>query len=585
MLSKMTDAPARHMFVNHFQGSTTLSTTEGAEAYSIGRVVQYSCQLQTQRQKRRKLDHLKSNSASPIGRFAWTHQDVAPATDVSTVKEEVKEEDADDRLIVARQCPEPARSLSSISNNDLSFDSQSMHMLHVYIQSWEQRPEAYQQFFGLGLSGSVLESVEASCGSKETHALAVMAYSANLYQRLQVVPVSKVQAERLLQKALQGLRSSLSASDADAESIIFDSAYLSLLEAHRGERHAAVVHLSAINRLLPAAGGISRVPNFLSGMFLFADYFVAMQNLERPVLEERFQQNTRLPAPVRPISSGLGQAGHEVLQSTWMARLSVGLRRIVCGLVRCIQVLEHAWSDPKAAINGFWARKECMITISQLLIIRDSTTSPKSESVKERGRKFHHKSRDGCETCRKRHVKCDEAKPACHACTSRGMMCGGYNRPKPKIFEPTWNANPSTTSPQSEEGSITSEPEAAGAPDQRLNATILVFWTAIVLATTHDLGGARHCLPKISPTLIESCEDLRAWNDALSADVKDVDDFMRRLFATVSRAEKTSSVRLESLVWQFLLEERFYRTRHAVEDAKAIAGNRGHWWSSSVLLR
>ena len=585
MLSKMPDAPARHMFVNHFQGSTTLSTTEGAEAYSIGRVVQYSCQLQTQRQKRRKLEHLKRNSASPIGRFAWTHQDVAPATDVSTVKEEVKEEDAGDRAIVARKCPQPARSLSSLSNNDLSFDSQSMHMLHVYVQSWEQRPEAYQQFFGLGLSGSVLKSVEASCGSKETHALAVMAYSANLYQRLQVVPVSKVQAERVLQKALQGLRSSLRAADVDAESVIFDSAYLSMIEAHRGERHAAAVHLSIINRLLPDAGGISRVPNFLSGMFLFADYFVAMQNLERPILEERFQQNTRLPAPVRPINSGLTQAGHELLQSNWMARLSVGLRRIVCKMVRCIQVLEHAWSDPTAAINGFWARKECMVTISQLLIIRHSTTSSKVETVKERGRKFHHKSRDGCETCRKRHVKCDEGKPACDTCLSRGMTCGGYNRPKPKIFESTWNNKLPTTSPQSEAGSTASEADVAGAPDQRLNATILAFWTGVILATTHDLEGARHCLPKISPMLAEGCEGLRAWNDALNADVKDVDDFMRRLFSTVSKAEKTSNVRLESLMWQFLLEERFYRSRYAVEDVEPAAGDRGHWWSSSVLLR
>ncbi|KAG8162076.1 hypothetical protein KVR01_007841 [Diaporthe batatas] len=36
------------------------------------------------------------------------------------------------------------------------------------------------------------------------------------------------------------------------------------------------------------------------------------------------------------------------------------------------------------------------------------------------------RSRSGCCTCRKRHQKCDETKPACWNCRLRGVECGGY---------------------------------------------------------------------------------------------------------------------------------------------------------------
>ncbi|KAL4799475.1 hypothetical protein BDV19DRAFT_385242 [Aspergillus venezuelensis] len=36
------------------------------------------------------------------------------------------------------------------------------------------------------------------------------------------------------------------------------------------------------------------------------------------------------------------------------------------------------------------------------------------------------RSRNGCRTCRDRHQKCDERKPACWNCRLRGVECGGY---------------------------------------------------------------------------------------------------------------------------------------------------------------
>ncbi|RFN54418.1 transcription factor [Fusarium flagelliforme] len=38
------------------------------------------------------------------------------------------------------------------------------------------------------------------------------------------------------------------------------------------------------------------------------------------------------------------------------------------------------------------------------------------------------RSRSGCLTCRNKHLKCDEAKPDCNVCISRGVECGGYQR-------------------------------------------------------------------------------------------------------------------------------------------------------------
>jgi hypothetical protein len=44
-------------------------------------------------------------------------------------------------------------------------------------------------------------------------------------------------------------------------------------------------------------------------------------------------------------------------------------------------------------------------------------------------RRWHHRGFDGCATCRKRHVKCDERQPTCIKCEVLSLECGGYVRP------------------------------------------------------------------------------------------------------------------------------------------------------------
>ena len=55
---------------------------------------------------------------------------------------------------------------------------------------------------------------------------------------------------------------------------------------------------------------------------------------------------------------------------------------------------------------------------------------------KGRSKRHHHKTRTGCVSCRRRRLKCDEAKPVCMRCIVLGQECAGYNIPTSQIFPP-----------------------------------------------------------------------------------------------------------------------------------------------------
>ncbi|KAF2154453.1 hypothetical protein K461DRAFT_327400 [Myriangium duriaei CBS 260.36] len=55
--------------------------------------------------------------------------------------------------------------------------------------------------------------------------------------------------------------------------------------------------------------------------------------------------------------------------------------------------------------------------------LRNSGASPTQPNTSIRTRSF-----GGCATCRTRHVKCDEQRPACTPCRTGGLSCGGYER-------------------------------------------------------------------------------------------------------------------------------------------------------------
>ncbi|GMM38378.1 Upc2 protein [Saccharomycopsis crataegensis] len=70
-------------------------------------------------------------------------------------------------------------------------------------------------------------------------------------------------------------------------------------------------------------------------------------------------------------------------------------------------------------------------------ISKDTNTSRTSKPATKR--KFHTKSRNGCNTCKKRRVKCDEMKPVCNKCTHMGIECTYSN---PALGKPSGSPQP-----------------------------------------------------------------------------------------------------------------------------------------------
>lgn len=74
--------------------------------------------------------------------------------------------------------------------------------------------------------------------------------------------------------------------------------------------------------------------------------------------------------------------------------------------------------------------------------IQDSThgTVPPDQNKKAKPstgkRKYHQKSRNGCSTCKRRRVKCDETRPVCKKCQNMNLTCG-YTMDEPKSLLPS----------------------------------------------------------------------------------------------------------------------------------------------------
>ncbi|KAI5868179.1 hypothetical protein GGS23DRAFT_608753 [Durotheca rogersii] len=54
----------------------------------------------------------------------------------------------------------------------------------------------------------------------------------------------------------------------------------------------------------------------------------------------------------------------------------------------------------------------------------DGEAAPIFQTQRQRQRKFHRRSRNGCSTCKNKHIRCDERKPLCTYCLRHGGECG-----------------------------------------------------------------------------------------------------------------------------------------------------------------
>jgi hypothetical protein len=122
---------------------------------------------------------------------------------------------------------------------------------------------------------------------------------------------------------------------------------------------------------------------------------------------------------------GLGGEGHYICTSLpWVARRSLSLEN--CDQLHCRTRIPVQSS--KSAMSPH-----------DLPTVGDSSTEGsvvgKSDLASDRKRKWHTKTRNGCKTCKKRRVRCDETKPVCNRCTSLNKVCEGYE--PPQVSRPT----------------------------------------------------------------------------------------------------------------------------------------------------
>ncbi|EPS34904.1 hypothetical protein PDE_09868 [Penicillium oxalicum 114-2] len=88
---------------------------------------------------------------------------------------------------------------------------------------------------------------------------------------------------------------------------------------------------------------------------------------------------------------------------------------------------------------------------------------PSSDSAppRKRVRRWHHRGFTGCSTCRRRHVRCDEAAPTCKNCTRLGLECDGMQgRMTFKVYGPSQTPQASHLSGKQKKSD--SSPESSG---------------------------------------------------------------------------------------------------------------------------
>ncbi|KAL6899954.1 hypothetical protein GGI43DRAFT_405911 [Trichoderma evansii] len=97
-----------------------------------------------------------------------------------------------------------------------------------------------------------------------------------------------------------------------------------------------------------------------------------------------------------------------------------------------------------------------LITTLPLVGGREEKPKEAQPSRKKHAKLFHKKTRTGCQRCRARRVKCDEARPICNNCTRLDLECEYAHSSPPKKNSET-NSAQSSASPSGGESVITSD--------------------------------------------------------------------------------------------------------------------------------
>ena len=117
-------------------------------------------------------------------------------------------------------------------------------------------------------------------------------------------------------------------------------------------------------------------------------------------------------------------------------------------------------------------------------------TSDTQSVERKRTRRWHHRGFTGCSTCRRRHVRCDEASPACNNCVRLGRECdGAQGQMTFKVYGPSQTPD---FAPESSKAPKRRQRKAASSPDSTE--------TAVVPAVQKEEVGER--TQAVSPTAL-----------------------------------------------------------------------------------
>ncbi|KIW32385.1 uncharacterized protein PV07_03936 [Cladophialophora immunda] len=88
---------------------------------------------------------------------------------------------------------------------------------------------------------------------------------------------------------------------------------------------------------------------------------------------------------------------------------------------------------------------------------------------KTRTKKWAPKTFNGCLTCKRRRIKCDEGKPSCQRCIKSNLKCSGYAAPKIRLFDPSASSTASSsTLPPATSPALPSGIDSAAPDDSQL---------------------------------------------------------------------------------------------------------------------
>ncbi|KPI38749.1 uncharacterized protein AB675_5717 [Cyphellophora attinorum] len=146
-------------------------------------------------------------------------------------------------------------------------------------------------------------------------------------------------------------------------------------------------------------------------------------------------------------------------------------------------------------------------------------------SESKRVKRWAPKVFSGCQTCKRRRVKCDETKPTCTRCARSSLQCEGYAPPQPRIFVPKQKKvarSPQSVSSQDDlkERASSAASSKAGTPDPKtvftspselqhfeyfMKEPAIIFsiyssnfWTVVIPRAVHSHVAVRHSVIALS---------------------------------------------------------------------------------------